>query len=78
MQLTALTNAILITTLLATIGLVSNSSGLPQATSSSQIKRAFGVQSWKRTIQAVNQINKDTEPTSNSKLVLYHALVSHR
>jgi len=78
MQLTALTNAILITTLLATIGLVSNSSGLPQATSSSQIKQAFGVQSWKRTIQAVNQINKDTEPTSNSKLVLYHALVSHR
>jgi hypothetical protein len=78
MQLTALTNALLITTLLATIGLVSNSSGLPQTTSSSQLKQAFGVQSWTRTIQAVNQINKDTEPTSNSKLVLYHALVSHR
>ena len=78
MQLTTLTNAILITTLLATIGLVSNSSGLPQTTSSSRLKQAFGVQSWKRTIQAVNQINKDTEPTSNSKFVLYHALVSHR
>jgi hypothetical protein len=78
MQLTTLTNAIVITTLLATMGLVSNSSGLPQATSSSQFKQAFGVQSWKRTIQAVNQINKDTEPTSNSKLALYHALGSRK
>jgi|GEM_PF-2690077 hypothetical protein len=78
MQLTTLTNAIVITTLLATMGLVSNSSGLPQATSNSQFKQAFGVQSWKRTIQAVNQINKDTEPTSNSKLALYHALGSRK
>lgn len=78
MQLTTLTNAIVLTTLLATIGLVSNSSDLPQATSSSQIKQAFGVQGWKRTIQAVNQINKDTEPTSNSKLALYHALLSRK
>jgi len=78
MQLTTLTNAIVITTLLATMGLVSNSSGLPKTTSSSQLKQAFGVQSWTRTIQAVNQINKDTEPTSNSKLALYHALVSHK
>lgn len=78
MQLTTLTNAIMLTTLMTTITLVSNSSDLPPATSNSQLKQAFGVQSWKRTIPAVNQINKDTQSASNSKLALYQALLSHK
>jgi hypothetical protein len=78
MQLTTLTNAIMLTTLITTITLVSNSSDLPPATSNSQLKQAFGVQSWKRTIPAVNQITKDTQSVSNSKLALYQALLSHK
>jgi hypothetical protein len=74
MQVTALVSVILLTT----IGLVSNSSGLPQTASSSQIKQAFGVQKWSRTIQAVNQINRAANTNPNSELTLYQSLLSHK
>lgn len=64
--------------LLTTIELVANPSGLPQATSNSQLNQAFGAQQWQRTIQAVNQINGSTEPQPNSKLMLYKALRVHK
>jgi hypothetical protein len=73
MKLTALISV----TLLTTIGLVSNPSGLPQTASNSQLKQAFGAQKWRQTIQAVNQMN-NTESQPNSKLTLYKALFSHR
>ncbi len=74
MQVTALVSAILLTTM----ALVSNSSGLPQTASSSQLKQAFGVQKWSRTIQAVNQINRATYTNSNSELTLYQSILLHK
>jgi uncharacterized protein YdeI (BOF family) len=76
MKLTALITVIL----LSTIGLASNHPGFPQTAANSQLKQAFGTQNWRRTIQAVNQMNRDSRAKfqSNSKLTLYQALRSHR
>ncbi|HEY9633500.1 MAG TPA: hypothetical protein V6D14_08850 [Coleofasciculaceae cyanobacterium] len=74
MRLTTLISVILLTT----IGLVSNPLGSPQTASNSQLKQAFSAQNWRRTIQAVNQINRVAEVQPNLNLIVYKALLSHR
>ncbi len=70
MKLTALISVILITT----IGLASELPSLSKTSSNHQLKQAFGAQKWGRTIKAVNQMKKGTDPKYNSNVTLYQAV----